>query len=67
MAGNWSARAPLADHRLARIDAGRPDLDQNLTGFRNRAGHIAHLEDVDAAVRIELHCFRHEHQRSRFT
>ena len=48
------------DHRLTRIDAGCPDLDQNLTGSRNRAGHIAHLEDVDAPVRIELHCFSHE-------
>src|SRR6185295_11480695 len=33
---------------------------QNLTGTRNRAGHVAHLEDVDAAVRIELHCLSHE-------
>ena len=44
----------------ARSLPGCPDLDQNLTGTRNRAGHVAHLEDVDAAVRIELHCFSHE-------
>src|SRR5208282_191251 len=48
------------DHRLTRIDAGCSDLDEDLTGSRNRAGHGAHLEDVNAAVRIELHCFRHE-------
>ena len=55
------------DHRLTRIDAGCPDLDQNLTGFRNRAGHVAHLEDVDVTVRIELHCSRHERYSNRFT
>jgi hypothetical protein len=38
------------EHRLTDIDARCPDLDQNLAGSRNRAGHIAHLEDVDAAV-----------------
>jgi hypothetical protein len=60
------AHCTRANCRLTRIDAGRPDLDQNLTGFRNRAGHVAHLEDVDAAVRIELHRFRHERHISRF-
>jgi hypothetical protein len=56
-----------SDNSLTRIDAGRPDLDQNLTGFRNRAGNITHLEDVDPAVRIELHCFRRERNTSCFT
>ena len=50
--------APL--HRFADIDAGCPDLDQNLTGSRNRARQVSHLEDVNAAVRIELHCSGHE-------
>ena len=54
------AHGTRANRRLTDIDAGCPDLDQNLTGSRNRAGHVAHLEDVDAAVRIELHCFSHE-------
>jgi hypothetical protein len=35
------------EHRLTDIDAGRPHLDQNLTGARNRAGHVTHLEDPD--------------------
>ena len=48
------------DDRLTRVDSGRLDLDQNLAGLRNRAGYLAHLEDVDAAVRVELHCFGHE-------
>jgi hypothetical protein len=26
----------------------------------NGAGHVAHLEDVEAAVEIELQCFRHK-------
>src|SRR5882672_10357864 len=53
------AHSTRADRRLTDVDAGGPDLDQNLTGSRNRAGHVAHLEDVDAAVRIELDCFGH--------
>jgi hypothetical protein len=56
-----------ANGRLTDIDAGCPDLDQNLIGCRNSAGHVAHLEDVDAAVRIELHCSTHERYSSRFT
>ena len=56
-----------ANHRLTRIDASCPDLDQNLTGFRNGAGHVTHLEDLHAPVRIELHCFRHERNNNRFT
>ena len=55
------------DHRLTRIDASRSDLNENLTGFRNRPGHVAHLEDVDAAVRIELHCFWHDRHGSKIT
>ena len=58
--GTGRARAPLRITASLDIDACCPDLDQNLTGSRNRAGHVAHLEDVDAAVRIELHCFGHE-------
>jgi hypothetical protein len=48
------------DHRLTRIDASCLDLNQGLAGCRNGAGHVAHLEDFDATVRIELHRFRHE-------
>jgi hypothetical protein len=48
------------EHRLTDVDPGRPDLDQNLAGSRNRAGHVAHLEDVDASVEVELHCSGHE-------
>src|SRR5712675_2249292 len=48
------------DHSLTRIDSRCPDLDQNLTGSWNGARHVAHLENVDATIRIELHCFRHE-------
>jgi len=33
---------------------------QNLTGRRNRAGHVAYLKDVDASVGIKLHCFSHD-------
>jgi hypothetical protein len=65
--GELVGQGAAANHRLTRIDAGCPDLDQNLTDFRNGAGHVTHLEDVDAAVRIELHSFRHERHDNRFT
>ncbi len=32
-------------------------LDQHFTGVRLRAGNLAYIEDVDAAVAIESHRF----------
>jgi len=48
------------DHRLTRIDAGCLNLDQHFAGSRNRTRYFAYLKNIDATIRIELHCFRHE-------
>ena len=49
----------LSDHRLARVDTRRLDLDQHLTRTRRRSWDVANLEHIDAAVRVELHCLTH--------
>jgi hypothetical protein len=60
--GRWKhmVQRATADHSLTRIDAGRPDLNQNLADCRDGTRHVAYLKNVDAAKGIELHCLRHE-------
>jgi hypothetical protein len=58
--GKQIAYGARANCRLTDIYARCFDLDQNLTCSRNGAGHVAHLKDVDAPVRIELKCPSHE-------
>src|SRR5664279_821525 len=48
-----------ADHRLTDVDTCRSDLDENLTDLRDGTRYVAHLEDVDIPVRIELPCSCH--------
>ncbi|SKT89486.1 Uncharacterised protein [Mycobacteroides abscessus subsp. abscessus] len=52
---------PGADLGLARVDSRGTDLHQHLVGRRNWARHVAHLQDVDTAVLIELHRLGHSH------
>src|SRR5664279_6659728 len=48
-----------ADHRFTDVDACRSDRDENLTELRDGTWYVAHLEDVDIPVRVELHCSCH--------
>ena len=43
----------LADGGLAGVDPGGADADEDLAGAGNRAGHLAEVEHVDAAITIE--------------
>ncbi len=49
----------LADHRLTRVDARSLDGHQDLALARNRTRHVPHLEHVDVAISVELHCSTH--------
>jgi hypothetical protein len=55
MADQASTHLPLAG-----IDAGGADRHEHLVGPGLRTRHVAHLEDLDAAVVVESDCLGHD-------
>jgi hypothetical protein len=49
-----------SNRRLAGVDTSGLHLDEHLAAGRNRAGYVAHLENVDVSVLVELNGFGHE-------
>ena len=47
------------DHGLTGVDPGSADVHEQLAGSRDGPRHITDLQDVDAAVFIELNCLTH--------
>src|ERR1700729_2413286 len=50
---------PGPDRRLARIDPGRADLDDNLSGRRHRNRNIGEVKNIAVSIAIKTYCPGH--------